>query len=157
MILFLSDIAGSEILLILVFILIFFGSKSIPGIARTAGKTIRQIKEASDGIQNEIRKTGMDIKKDMNLTQIIEQTANDIQKPLQAYAQDIDQAMQSDSPVKIQAPEKIAEDLSPEQLSSNDSTVFSNSEPAKEIGQEKPKEETPSVQKVVLKTKFPKL
>lgn len=156
MILFLSDIAGSEILLILVFILIFFGSKSIPGIARTAGKTIRQIKEASDGIQNEIRKTGMDIKKDMNLTQIIEQTANDIQKPLQAYAQDIDQAMQSDSPVKIQAPEKIAEAESAEQLSSNDSTVFSNSEPL-EIAKEKPKEESPSVQKVVLKTKFPKL
>lgn len=156
MILFLSDIAGSEILLILVFILIFFGSKSIPGIARTAGKTIRQIKEASDGIQNEIRKTGMDIKKDMNLTQIIEQTANDIQKPLQAYAQDIDQAMQSDSPVKIQAPEKIAEAESAEQLSSNDATVFSNSEPV-EIAKEKPKEESPSVQKVVLKTKFPKL
>lgn len=155
MILFLSDIAGSEIMLILVFILIFFGSKSIPGIARTAGKTIRQIKEASDGIQNEIRKTGMDIKKDMNLTQIIEQTANDIQKPLQAYAQDIDQALRSDSPVKIQAPEKIAEDVAPEQLSSKDSTLLSNSEP--EIAKEKPKEETPSVEKVVLKTKFPKL
>ncbi len=62
MILFLSDIAGSEILLILVFILIFFGSKSIPGIARTFGRTIRQIKDASQELQSEIKKSGLDIK-----------------------------------------------------------------------------------------------
>ena len=54
MVLILNDLAGSEILLILVFVLIFFGSKSIPGLAKTMGRTIRQVKDASADIQNEI-------------------------------------------------------------------------------------------------------
>jgi len=67
MLLIFNDIAGSEILLILVFILIFFGSKSIPSLAKTLGKTIRQVKEASTEIQNEIKKSAGDIKGDLNL------------------------------------------------------------------------------------------
>jgi sec-independent protein translocase protein TatA len=93
MLLFLNDIAGSEILLILVFILIFFGSKSIPGIARTMGKTMRQIKDASQEVQNEIKKSGMDMKKDLDLTGIIRETSDDIRKPLDQMAVDINEAM----------------------------------------------------------------
>ena len=90
MILIFNDIAGSEILLILVFVLIFFGSKSIPTLARTFGKTIRQIKDATEDVQNEIKKSGMNIKKDLNLTSIIEETKNDIQRPLDQMVDDID-------------------------------------------------------------------
>jgi sec-independent protein translocase protein TatA len=97
MLLFLNDIAGSEILLILVFILIFFGSKSIPGIARTMGKTIRQIKDASQEVQNEIKKSGMNIKKDMDLSSLIRETADDIRKPLDQMAVDVNEAMESTS------------------------------------------------------------
>ena len=79
--LFLSDIAGSEILLILVFILVFFGSKSIPGIARTMGRTIRQIKDASQEMQNEIIKSGGDLKADFDLQRIVNDTKSDIEKP----------------------------------------------------------------------------
>lgn len=93
MVLILNDIAGSEILLILVFVLIFFGSKSIPGLAKTLGRAIRQVKDASADIQNEIKKSGADIKKDLNLTGIIEDTARDIKQPLDQYAQDIDNAV----------------------------------------------------------------
>ncbi|MBL1280505.1 MAG: twin-arginine translocase TatA/TatE family subunit [Fluviicola sp.] len=93
MILIFNDIAGSEILLILVFILIFFGSKSIPTLARTFGRTIRQIKDASSDIQSEIKKSGLDIKKDLNLKGIIEDTAKDIRKPLDQMAVDIDSTM----------------------------------------------------------------
>jgi len=93
MVLILNDLAGSEILLILVFVLIFFGSKSIPGLAKTMGRTIRQVKDASADIQNEIKKSGADMKKDLNLTGIIEDTARDIKQPLDQYAQDIDNAV----------------------------------------------------------------
>jgi len=93
MILIFNDIAGSEILLILVFVLIFFGSKSIPTLARTFGRTIRQIKDASSDIQSEIKKSGMDIKKDLNLKGIIEETASDIRRPLDQMAVDIDATM----------------------------------------------------------------
>lgn len=93
MVLIFNDIAGSEVLLILVFILIFFGSKSIPTLARTLGKTIRQIREASSDIQNEIKKSGTDIKKDLNLTGIIQETAEDIKRPLDQMAVDLDNSI----------------------------------------------------------------
>lgn len=93
MVLFLGDVAGSEVLLILVFILIFFGSKSIPGIARTFGRTIRQIKDASQELQDEIKKSGMDIKKDLNFTQMIEETAQEVQTPFEEMANDLDQSV----------------------------------------------------------------
>jgi TatA/E family protein of Tat protein translocase len=104
MLLFLNDVSGSEILLILVFILMFFGSKSIPGLARTLGRTIRQIKDASSELQNEIKKSGVDIKKDLNLTGIVEETARDIRRPLDQYASDIDEAMRYESPKKMEKP-----------------------------------------------------
>ena len=94
MLLFLNDIAGSEVIVILVFILMFFGSKSIPSIARTMGKTIRQIKDASSDLQHEIKKSGLDIKKDLNLTSLISETANDIQQPLDQHISDLDHAIE---------------------------------------------------------------
>lgn len=109
MLLFLNDISGSEILLILVFILMFFGSKSIPGLARTLGKTMRQIKEASSELQNEIKKSGADMKKDLNLDGlnldgIMRDTAQDIQRPLDQYATDLENAVKFERPVNSQIP-----------------------------------------------------
>jgi len=55
-----SRIAGmstGEIMLILLFILLFFGSESIPNIARTLGRGLRQIRDAGNEIQQEIRKS----------------------------------------------------------------------------------------------------
>ncbi|MFT7343471.1 MAG: sec-independent protein translocase protein TatA [Lentimonas sp.] len=89
MLLFLNDIAGSEILLILVFILMFFGAKSIPGIARTMGRTIRQIKQASQDVQSEIRKSGVDIKKDMNFQNFVQDATKEIKAPMDQYAQQV--------------------------------------------------------------------
>ena len=43
-----------EIIVILLFVLMFFGAESIPKIARGMGKGIRQIKDASSEIQKEI-------------------------------------------------------------------------------------------------------
>jgi sec-independent protein translocase protein TatA len=90
MLLILNDVAGSEILLILVFVLIFFGSKSIPGLAKTMGRTIRQIKDASNDIQNEIKKSGAEMKKDLNLEGLIKDTTEEIRRPLDQMADDID-------------------------------------------------------------------
>jgi sec-independent protein translocase protein TatA len=104
MVLFLSDVAGSEILLILVFILIFFGSKSIPSLARTMGRTIRQIKDASNELQSEIKKSGMDIKNDLNLTGLVEETARDIRQPLDQYAADLEDAVKFEPPKHSQIP-----------------------------------------------------
>lgn len=53
--LFLSP-SGGEIMLILVVILLLFGSKNIPEIARNLGKGMREIKNVTGEIQNEIKK-----------------------------------------------------------------------------------------------------
>jgi len=90
MLLFLNDIAGSEVLVILVFILIFFGSKSIPGIAKTFGKTMYEIKQASSDLQDEIKKSGLDIKKDLNLKSIIQETVEEVQRPLDQQMVEMD-------------------------------------------------------------------
>jgi len=57
------DISGGEIFIILLVALIFFGSKGIPDIARTLGRTVRQIKDASQDVQREIRKGASEVKR----------------------------------------------------------------------------------------------
>lgn len=98
MLLIFNDIGGFEILLIMGFILVFFGSKSIPGLARTFGKTIRQIKEASADIKSEIKKSTNEMKGDLDLKSLISDTAEDIKRPLDQYAQDIDNAVKYTPP-----------------------------------------------------------
>jgi TatA/E family protein of Tat protein translocase len=98
MLLFLNDISGSEILVIIVFILIFFGPKSIPGIARSMGKTMRQIKDASNELQQEIKKSGVDIKKDMNLSGLINETVKEVEQPLDQAALDIENSIRFEPP-----------------------------------------------------------
>lgn len=51
-----GNLGGGEILLILVFILIFFGPKKIPEIAQGLGKGIREFKKATREIQEEVEK-----------------------------------------------------------------------------------------------------
>ena len=95
--LFLSDIAGSEILLIMVFVLIFFGSKSIPSIAKTLGRAMKEVKHASAEVQSEIRKSGIDIKKDLNLKEIIKDTEKEISQPLDQVMTDVENAVNYNS------------------------------------------------------------
>lgn len=45
---------GSEWILIILFVIIFFGAKRIPELARGLGKGIREFKDATRGVQNEI-------------------------------------------------------------------------------------------------------
>jgi sec-independent protein translocase protein TatA len=75
--LFLNSIGGMEVIVILLFILMFFGSKSIPGIARSLGKGLREIQHASNEIRNEIKNSADQIKKDTLI-------GNDLQETIQA-------------------------------------------------------------------------
>lgn len=104
MILFLSDVGGSEILLIFLVILIFFGPKSIPGIAKSFARTIYQIKQASDEIKNEVAKSGLDIRNNMNFDKIIEHTGkeveNEFMKPMEKEINEVDKTLHSISYTK---------------------------------------------------------
>ena len=93
--LFLSDVGGSEIVLILLVILMFFGSKSIPGIARTMGKTMHQIRQASQDVQNEIKKSAGDVKTDFDLQKMVRETTDIIEKPILEESVKMDQIIQT--------------------------------------------------------------
>lgn len=54
-------IGGGEFLLILVMILMFFGSDKIPEMARTFGKFMAQMRNATNEIKNEIHQSGLDV------------------------------------------------------------------------------------------------
>ncbi len=114
MILFFNDISGSEVLVILAFILMFFGSKSIPGIAQTFGRTIRQIKEASNDIKDEIRKSGLDIKKDMKFEHLIEDSAREITQPMDQVADELQSTVKFE-PIKNTASPSSLDAIIPEQ------------------------------------------
>ena len=117
--LFLNDIAGSEILVIIFVVLIFFGSKSIPGIAKTLGKTLYQIKNASAELQNEIKKSGFDIKEDLKISNLIKEQQEEITRPMDQVYSEIENTIhyssESISTEKIIAEKKevIKEELKP--------------------------------------------
>ena len=62
-ILFLESIGGGELMVIMLFILMFFGSKKIPDLARGLGKGMREMKDAMNGVQSEIRQSINEVEK----------------------------------------------------------------------------------------------
>jgi sec-independent protein translocase protein TatA len=81
-ILYLFDISGGELLMVVLFILIFFGSKSIPGLARSFGKGFREIRNATDGIRREITDSASGIKGEIHsLQKPLDQTFEDFEIP----------------------------------------------------------------------------
>ena len=60
-------IGGPEIIVVLLFIVMFFGSKKIPELAKGLGKAMREVKEASNDIKKEIRDSASSIKDDLGL------------------------------------------------------------------------------------------
>lgn len=57
------NIATGEIFMVLLVLVLLFGTKQIPQIARGLGKGIRQFKNATSDIQEEITKTAQEVNK----------------------------------------------------------------------------------------------
>lgn len=100
--LFLNDVSGSEIFLIFLFILLFFGSKSIPGIAKSMGRALFEFRNASNDLKNEIKKSGEKMKGDLNLKETIQEAEDEIVKPLDQAFTDVDNAVHYQTPKNIQ-------------------------------------------------------
>jgi sec-independent protein translocase protein TatA len=110
--LFLNDVAGSEIIVIILVVLIFFGSKSIPGIAKTLGKTLYQIKNASAELQNEIKKSGFDIKEDLKISNLIKEKKEELLRPMDQVYSEIENTIHYSS--ESTSSDKIILDKTPE-------------------------------------------
>ena len=58
-------IGGPEIVIIMLVVVMLFGSKKIPELARGLGKGLRELKDASDDIKREIRSTATSVKEEV--------------------------------------------------------------------------------------------
>ena len=67
MLLFLN-LGFGEVAMIVMVILMFFGSKSIPSLARGLGKGMREFKDAANGIQREIEKSANTVTEEVQKT-----------------------------------------------------------------------------------------
>ncbi len=139
MVLFLNDVAGSEILVILLFVLIFFGSKSIPTLAKTLGKTFRQINDAKNEIQGEIKKSTGDFKKDINLQGLLRETEDTIRQPLDQMSYDLEDAVKYERKPVYQAQDESEQ--------GSESEILEETQAIEEVevatGKEAPKVDTP--------------
>jgi len=54
------NLGGGEIFIILLVVLLFFGSKRIPELAKGLGKGMREFKDAMSGIENEVKSAASD-------------------------------------------------------------------------------------------------
>jgi sec-independent protein translocase protein TatA len=58
-------IGGGEIIFILLIVLLLFGSKKLPDVARMVGKGMREFQRATEDIKREINESSKDIADDL--------------------------------------------------------------------------------------------
>ena len=62
------DLGGGELFFIFLIILLLFGAKSIPDFARSMGRGLRQIRNATDDIRRDIEGSVNDVRRDLDIT-----------------------------------------------------------------------------------------
>lgn len=76
-------ISTPELLFIIFVAVMIFGAKRIPEIARTMGKTMRQLRDATNEIKNEINKSAeIDTSAVKDVQQEIDKVKEELQDPL---------------------------------------------------------------------------
>ena len=81
------NMGGSEIMLILAVVLLLFGGKKLPELARGLGKGIRDFKDASEGVKREIHRN-------INAMDIDDELKNDsYQEPAKSATQTLEEQM----------------------------------------------------------------
>jgi sec-independent protein translocase protein TatA len=74
------EVGGGEILLIMIVALMFFGSKNVPQIARSLGKGMREIRDASNSIKSEIVREAERVKEESGITRELKEVESEIRK-----------------------------------------------------------------------------
>ncbi len=77
-ILLFMNIGGPEMILIFLVVLLLFGGKKLPELARGLGKGLREFKDASDGIKREIHNNINSINEAADMDKVVERTENNI-------------------------------------------------------------------------------
>ena len=53
---FIEGVGGPELLMVMVIVLVLFGGKKLPEFARGLGKSLREIKKATSGVEEEFKR-----------------------------------------------------------------------------------------------------
>ena len=71
--LFLNNVGTGEVVFIMFIVLMLFGSKSIPTLARGLGKGMREIRNASSEIKRDIQNSTLEMRRDFNTEQALKE------------------------------------------------------------------------------------
>lgn len=121
------NIGTQEMVLIVIVILLLFGGKKLPELARGLGRGIREFKDASDGIKREISDQINNFEKDLDVT--VEDTpvtktrsqtiSEEINQQTEDEAAGVEQETKKELP-KFTTPENVVQHHPGEQPSSGD-------------------------------------
>ncbi|WP_228098688.1 twin-arginine translocase TatA/TatE family subunit [Pedobacter sp. MC2016-24] len=81
------NIGGAEMMLILAVVLLMFGGKKLPELARGLGKGIREFKDASEGVKREIHRNINTMDLDTKLKETVKDEQSDSAKTQNTHQQ----------------------------------------------------------------------
>lgn len=81
--------SGGELIIVVLFALLFFGADAIPGLARTVGKGMREFKKATDDIKNEFESHTTEIKQDLTkMSDHLEKSGSEVKRKIDEELKD---------------------------------------------------------------------
>lgn len=86
--LFLNSIGTGEVIFILLVVLMLFGSKSIPSLAKNLGRGMREIRTATNEIKRDIQNSALEMRKDLNIENPLKDMQKLVEEPLKKEPQD---------------------------------------------------------------------
>ena len=108
-ILLLFNIGGAELFFIVLVVIMFFGSKKIPELARSLGKGVKELKNATNDIQQEIKDSTKDISKIKDSVDVEKQVKNMItESKSEENKAEIEQEEQEEQEVQPSQPNTVS-------------------------------------------------
>ncbi|MBS2213527.1 twin-arginine translocase TatA/TatE family subunit [Carboxylicivirga mesophila] len=96
-------ISGGEIIIVVLVVLLLFGAKSIPDVARMLGKGMNEFRRASEEIKREFRENTSDI------NDVVKETREGIDTEIKAVNSAIEEEMSDDDPYNLKQNAESAE------------------------------------------------
>lgn len=90
------NLGSGEIVIIVLLFLLFFGADKIPEMARSIGRGMREMKNATAEIQREIEKGASEIKRDVNL----DEQAAGIKEAADTFRAQVDEGLKAGDETK---------------------------------------------------------
>jgi len=126
------NFGGGEIMIILLFVVMFFGSKRIPEIARTLGKGIREVRNATNEIKREIRDQADDAAGSAsNLTKGFYDPAKEVKNLAGTVRRGFHDIINEEDPVPVKEEDAVTEETKPEGQPKVESTSGTNDQASK--------------------------